>query len=63
MNLQDFACAVSGLIWGGELGWDHLGGLEKLFLAVKRHVRLGDNDAEEQPDALNGKKVDAVPAH
>lgn len=38
MNLQDFACAVSDLVWGGELGWDKENGLEELFDAVKRQV-------------------------
>jgi len=39
MNLQDFACAVSDLIWGGELGWDRESGLEELFAVVKGYVK------------------------
>ena len=36
VNLQDFACAVSNLFWGGDLGWDRPGGLELLFETVKK---------------------------
>jgi hypothetical protein len=39
MNLQDFACAISDLIWGGELGWDRENGLEELFASVKSYVK------------------------
>ena len=35
MNLQDFACAVSELMWGGELGWDKSeDGLNKLYEVI-----------------------------
>ena len=49
MNLQDFACAVSGLIWGGELGWDKEDGLEDLFKQVKKHIKQN----REQKSKLN----------
>ena len=37
MNLQDFACKVSYLIWGGDLGWDRPGGLEALYERVRHY--------------------------
>lgn len=40
MDLQDFACAISELMWGGELGWDRPNGLDELYKAVKRKVKL-----------------------
>jgi len=36
MNLQDFACRVSDIVWGGELGWDQPNGLEALSAAVRK---------------------------
>ena len=40
MTLQDFACAISDLIWGGELAWQRKGvGLEALFNEVKRRLQ------------------------
>jgi len=48
MNLQDFACAVSDLMWGGELAWDKPGGLEKLFHDLKRAIRSPKNGANER---------------
>lgn len=57
MNLQDFACAVSELIWGGDLGWDRENGLEELFAAVKRYVMEGRSktarEAEEHEEWRN----------
>lgn len=39
MNLQDFACACSDLMWGGELGWDRPNGLDLLFETIKKKVK------------------------
>ena len=39
MNLQDFACKISDLVWGGELGWDRENGLEELFEVVKSKIK------------------------
>jgi len=36
---QDFACAVSDAVWGGELGWDQDDGLKKLADAVRDIVK------------------------
>ena len=38
MNLQDFACACSDLIWGGELGWDRENGLTLLFDIIRKKI-------------------------
>ena len=34
MNLQDFACRISDIVWGGELAWDRRDGLKLLVDAV-----------------------------
>jgi len=47
MNLQDFACSCSYLIWGGDLGWDREGGLKSLYEKIKQKIRSVDNDVED----------------
>jgi len=49
MNLQDFACSMSDLIWGGELGWDRKGGLEALADAIRKKVNT-TADAPQEKD-------------
>lgn len=42
MNLQDFACAISDLVWGSERGWkrpNESEGLQRLFSVVKKRWR------------------------
>jgi len=39
MNLQDFACACSDLIHGGELAWDRPDGLNILYQQIKKRVK------------------------
>lgn len=34
MNLQDFACRISDIVWGGENGWAGKDGLRKLSDSV-----------------------------
>ena len=43
MNLQDFACAISNLVWGGELGWDREDGLEDLFDTIRNKLQSKEN--------------------
>ena len=37
--LQDFACQVSDLMWGGELGWNRPNGLKNLYETIKQQTR------------------------
>ena len=39
MNLQDFACACSNMVYGNDLEWDQEDGLEKLFEILKIHYK------------------------
>jgi hypothetical protein len=42
MNFQDFACAVSDLVWGGELAWARDGiGLFGLLQELKSRLKQG----------------------
>ena len=54
MNLQDFACACSDLIWGGELGWDRAEGLNKLFEVIKGKVKQPINKGNTYDGYLRG---------
>ena len=54
MNLQDFACSMSDLIWGGELGWDRKGGLEALADAIRKKVNT-TADAPQEKGIEHGK--------
>lgn len=56
MNLQDFACKCSDLIWGGELGWDRPGGLEELYKVIKKYVRK-DQDKKNDPNIGSPIKI------
>ena len=55
-HIQDFACRISDLMWGGELGWDRPNGLTELAEAVRRMK----NDAA---DALAAKAQAEEDAH
>lgn len=52
MNLQDFACRISYIVWGGDLAWDRDGGLEELARAVEskfKESRLTRRAADTLP--------------
>lgn len=44
MNLQDFACKMSELIWGGELGWDRENGLEELSAQIQQKLNQNESN-------------------
>lgn len=69
MNLQDFACACSDLMWGGELGWDRKNGLVLLFNTMRKKIKrstgmtkstelIRDLGAKLKEDVYNFKKRD-----
>jgi rubrerythrin len=55
MNLQDFACRISDIVWGGELGWDRKDGLEKLAEVVKNRFKKPQVSPSNSSDLLCAK--------
>lgn len=55
MNLQDFVCVCSKLIWDEELGWDRPGGLRRLYEEIEKHVKYVKRDIERTEEEENIK--------
>ena len=53
-KFQDFACGVSNVVWGGELGWERADGLKKLLKEVVGIVQK-HNKRKNEPTHLSIK--------
>lgn len=56
MNLQDFACACSDLIWGGDCGWCYPNeerGLKILFSIIQEKIKPNIGYYRQDDDSHN----------